>query len=73
MMEKGVSLSQKIMELEKAEILGALEETGWVKAKAARVLGITERMIGYRIKKYGLQKVVVKGHLTEVGKGLGNQ
>jgi hypothetical protein len=26
-----------------------------VRARAARRLGITERMIGYRIKKYGLR------------------
>jgi DNA-binding NtrC family response regulator len=25
-------------------------------ARAARLLGITERMIGYKIKKYGIQK-----------------
>jgi transcriptional regulator with GAF, ATPase, and Fis domain len=27
-------------------------------AKAARQLGITERMIGYKIKKYGIKKEV---------------
>lgn len=50
------SLREKIREIEKEEILRALAETNWVMAKAARMLGITERMIGYKIKKYGIRK-----------------
>jgi transcriptional regulator with GAF, ATPase, and Fis domain len=56
----GVSLREAIRRFERAEILDALERTGWVKARAARRLGITERMIGYRIKKYGITKEVKK-------------
>lgn len=52
------TLQAKVEELEKAEILQALEGCGWVKARAARILGITERMVGYKIKKYGLEKEV---------------
>ncbi|MGE5892640.1 MAG: helix-turn-helix domain-containing protein, partial [bacterium] len=40
---------------EKARILEALEKTGWVQAKAARLLGITSRQIGYKMKKYQLE------------------
>ena len=50
------SLTEKIREIEKEEILRALSETDWVMARAARMLGITERMIGYKIKKYGIRK-----------------
>ena len=50
------SLKEKIREIEKEEILRALIKTNWVMAKAARMLGITERMIGYKIKKYGIRK-----------------
>jgi len=32
----------------------ALERTGWRQAAAARLLGITARQIGYKIKKYEL-------------------
>jgi len=32
-----------------------LKDCNWVMARAAKVLGITERMIGYKIKKYGLR------------------
>jgi len=49
------SLKDKIREIEREEIINALRECNWVMAKAARKLGITERMIGYKIKKYGLR------------------
>jgi Nif-specific regulatory protein len=35
-------------------IIGAMEQTGWVKAKAARLLGLTLRQIGYVLDKYNL-------------------
>lgn len=50
------SLKSKVQEMEREEILRALEQNNWVMAKAARVLNITERMIGYRIRKYGIRK-----------------
>lgn len=49
------SLRRKVEELERKEILTALSEAGWIKARAARRLGLTERMLSYRIKKYGLK------------------
>ncbi|ADU66794.1 Nif-specific regulatory protein [Desulfurispirillum indicum S5] len=36
-------------------VLQALEEAGWVQAKAARLLGMTVRQLNYRIKKYGIE------------------
>lgn len=50
------SLKDKVKEMEKGEIINALEECNWVMSRAARKLGITERMIGYRVKKYGIKK-----------------
>ncbi|HXN07581.1 MAG TPA: nif-specific transcriptional activator NifA [Nitrospiria bacterium] len=41
--------------LERARIIQALEQSGWVQSKAARLLGISARQIGYKIKKYGIQ------------------
>ena len=52
---EGTSLKCRIEELEKEEIIKALKECGWVMARAAKRLGITERMIGYKINKYGLR------------------
>lgn len=50
------TLTDKVNALEMKEIMNALRECHWVKAKAARKLGLTERMIGYKIKKYGIRK-----------------
>jgi len=49
------TLRNRIKEMEREEIINALRECDWVMARAARKLGITERMIGYKIKKYGLR------------------
>jgi Nif-specific regulatory protein len=49
------TLKDKIESLEKVAILEALEHCYGVQARAARKLGITERMIGYKIKKYGIK------------------
>jgi len=46
------SLKNKIKDIERDEIINAFRDCNWVMAKAARRLGITERMIGYKIKKY---------------------
>jgi Nif-specific regulatory protein len=50
------SLRAKVTEIEKEEITKALTESNWIMARAARLLGITERIIGYKIKKYGIRK-----------------
>ncbi|MFW6176983.1 MAG: sigma 54-interacting transcriptional regulator [Desulfohalobiaceae bacterium] len=44
-----------LQELEKQQIQTALQKTKGVKRHAARLLGISERQIGYRIRKYGLE------------------
>ena len=54
-MDMEISLRNRIKEMEREEIISALRECDWVMAKAARKLGITERMIGYKIIKYGLR------------------
>jgi transcriptional regulator with GAF, ATPase, and Fis domain len=52
------SLKERITEMEREEIVNALKENNWVMARAARMLGITERMIGYKIKKLGIRKKI---------------
>ncbi len=54
------SLKEKVEEIEKQAILEALKKSSWVKARAARMLGITERMISYKIKKYGIKRKEVE-------------
>ncbi len=43
------------VKVSRRELLDALEATGWVQAKAARVLGLSPRQIGYAIRKYDIQ------------------
>jgi Nif-specific regulatory protein len=50
------SLREKVREMEKEEIINAMRECKWVMSRAAKKLGITERMIGYKIRKYGIRK-----------------
>ena len=49
-------LKDKVKDMEREAIVNALKDCNGVMARAARKLGITERMIGYKIKKYGLIK-----------------
>ncbi len=41
--------------LGKDTLVQAMEKTGWVQAKAARILGLTPRQIGYALKKHGIE------------------
>jgi Nif-specific regulatory protein len=36
-------------------LIDAMERAGWVKAKAARLLGLTPRQIGYALQKHGVE------------------
>jgi Nif-specific regulatory protein len=37
------------------KLVDAMERAGWVKAKAARLLGLTPRQIGYALQKHGIE------------------
>lgn len=50
-----VTLTGKIKDIEKDQIMAALKKTGWIRARAAKLLGITPRQIGYKIKKYNIK------------------
>lgn len=50
------STHHSLEDLERAEIQAALMRNGWVQARAARELGLTQRQIGYRIKKFNLDR-----------------
>ncbi len=47
---------KSLHDIERLEIEASLRRNGWVQVRAARELGLTERQIGYRIKKYGLNR-----------------
>ncbi len=48
------SLTSSVQDLERQQIVKAMEDAKGVQAKAAKMLGITPRQLGYRLKKYGL-------------------
>ncbi|MDE5879667.1 MAG: sigma 54-interacting transcriptional regulator [Desulfovibrio sp.] len=50
----GGSLAERLEEVERASIVEALEACGGHMGKAAAALGLTERVMALRLKKYGL-------------------
>ncbi len=54
-----LSLEESIAQLEKKLIKDALKETGWVQIKAARLLGVSRRIIEYKMKKYEIKESLV--------------
>jgi Nif-specific regulatory protein len=40
---------------ERERLVDAMERAGWVQAKAARLLGLTPRQIGYALRKQGVE------------------
>ena len=49
------TLTRRLEAVEKEMILTALEKNDWVQTKAAKSLGISERVLRYKIKKYNLK------------------
>jgi len=39
---------------DRERLISVLESVGWVQAKAARVLGLTPRQVGYAVRKHGI-------------------
>ncbi len=50
-----------LQDLEKNEILYALEDNDWIQYKAAESLGLTARQMGYRVKRYRLEEAIAVG------------
>lgn len=51
-----LSLDERIEAIERSIILEALKRNNWVKTRAARELGISERVLRYRMQKLGIQE-----------------
>ncbi|MGD0828072.1 MAG: sigma 54-interacting transcriptional regulator [Desulfobaccales bacterium] len=54
----------RLKDMEKREILAALERNRWIQSQAAMDLGLTLRQIGYRVKQFGLERFIKeqRGH-----------
>ncbi|HSC33844.1 MAG TPA: helix-turn-helix domain-containing protein, partial [Thermodesulfobacteriota bacterium] len=48
------SLTKNVEDMEVERIVDALKKCGWVKSRAARLIGLTPRQLDYRISKYGI-------------------
>jgi len=64
---KMLSLKDKLEGIERNEIVKALKECDGVMARAARQLGISDRMMGYKIRKYGIIKKEVRYIYNDIG------
>lgn len=51
------TLPENLEAMEKEMLLDALEKSNWVQTRAASFLGISERVLRYKIKKYDLKNV----------------
>jgi len=47
---------EEVERLERSMILAALDKNGWVKSRTARALGITERILSYKMNTLGMHK-----------------
>ncbi len=54
--ELGQDLESRLRQVEREEILKALRAKGWVQTRAAELLGISERVLRYKMKKYGINR-----------------
>ncbi len=54
LVQEGLSLMDKVKHLEVKEIKKALLDNGSIKSRAARALGITERMLSYKMKIHNI-------------------
>jgi len=48
------AIKSSLKNMEREIVESAMQRNGWVQARAARELGISQRQIGYKIKKYGI-------------------
>ena len=60
-------LKDRVEGLERELILEALDAAGGVKIRAAQRLGITERILTYKMKKYRIGKAWVSENMKEGG------
>jgi DNA-binding NtrC family response regulator len=51
----GTTLSEQVEDLEKKAIAEALQQANGIQSRAADILGLTERNLRYKLKKYGLK------------------
>jgi Nif-specific regulatory protein len=51
-----VPARKSLKDIEREQVESALIRNGWVQSRAARELGLTQRQLGYRMKKFDLHR-----------------
>lgn len=59
----GVAVLSRLDEMERKEVSAALQRNKWVQRKAANDLGLTFRQLNYRVKKFGLERLIVENRM----------
>ena len=54
--DEGGGLIEAVERLERSMILSAMDKNGWVKSRAARSLGVTERILSYKMNNLGIDR-----------------
>lgn len=49
-----------LQDMERNEIIAALRRNDWIQHKGAKDLGITQRQMGYRVRKYKLEGIIAE-------------
>jgi DNA-binding NtrC family response regulator len=57
-----ISLDERLKEIEKSIIIEALKKTGGVQVRATELLGINQRSLWHRIKKYDIDVKGIKNY-----------
>ena len=60
--EKDLSIDDKLKEIEKGMIIDALKRTNGIQIRAAELMGINQRSLWHRIKKYQIDAAVFKSN-----------
>ena len=63
---KGIELERLTADFERALLIKALEQTGGVKKRAAKLLNISFRSMRYRVDKYSLSNMSIDDDEDEV-------
>ena len=50
------SFGTSLQDIERSRIREALQRTGWIQARTARMLGLTPRQVAYKMRKYGISE-----------------
>jgi Nif-specific regulatory protein len=53
-----IAALSRLDEMERKEVSAALERNRWIQRKAANDLGLTFRQLNYRVKKFGLERLI---------------